>query len=36
MLFHKTTKKALGIGTIIVGVLVIISMVLVYTIPSFH
>ncbi|MDB5259389.1 MAG: hypothetical protein JWO73_597 [Candidatus Taylorbacteria bacterium] len=33
MLFHKNTKKALGGITIIIGILIIISMVLVY-IPS--
>lgn len=35
MLFHKNSKKVLGIGTIIVGVLVIISMVMVYVLPAY-
>jgi hypothetical protein len=33
MLFHKNTKKTLGWVTVIIGVLIIISMVLVYVAP---
>ncbi len=30
MLFHEKTRKATGIGMIVVGVLVIVSMILMY------
>jgi len=30
ILFHEKTKKAVGIGFMVVGVLVIISMILMY------
>ena len=30
MLFHKTTRKVLNIGVIVVGFVVIVSMILLY------
>lgn len=30
MLFHEKTRKAAGVGMIIIGILVIISMILLY------
>lgn len=35
MLFHKNTKKAIRIASIVIGVLVIVSMVLLYF-PSLY
>jgi hypothetical protein len=35
MLFHKKTKKAVNILSVIIGILVIVSMILLYT-PIFR
>lgn len=34
MLFHEKTRKAAGVGMIIIGFLVVISMILLYSFPG--